>query len=134
MTNIHVLVLQLIITGLPPGQTVIWATSWHSIVTNTYYLLLFVHYTGTNLSSRILAPHGRQEADRHEVLIPRVLVENGIHLGMTNIHVLVLQLIITGLPPGQAVIWATSWHSIVTNTYYLLLFVHYTGTNLSSRI
>lgn len=66
--------------------------------------------------------------------IEAVLVQNCVYLGMTHVHVLVLQVDLWSFRPRKRIIWAADRKTIVPNTHYFLLGVYNTSSDLCSRI
>ena len=64
---------------------------------------------------------------------PGVLVHDGVHLGVTDVHVLVLQLVLGGFPPGELVIRAPPREAVVAYAHYPLVLVDYAGAHLAAR-
>ena len=60
----------------------------------------------------------------------RVLVEDGVHLCVADVHVLGLQRVGRGLAPGQLVVGTAAGKTVVADTDDTFLLVDYTGSNL----
>ena len=64
--------------------------------------------------------------------VGRVLVEDGVHLGVADVHVLVLQPVGAGLAPGKVVVAAPSRHPVVADTNDAVLGIDNDGSHLDT--
>ena len=66
--------------------------------------------------------------------ISAILVENRVHFGMTDVHILCVQITFRRSIPWQLIVTTPSGKSIVSNTNDPFVFVDYAGTNLRRRV